>query len=596
MIDRIVKIMLAATVFATLIFANDKTPVNKDGSKAENSTPPTTEELLELFDQSYIMLRDNYVDEINEPEIIKSAIRGMLRPLDPYSVYLEGRKKERLEMLTRGKYGGVGIQISTRRDTLIITGVMEDSPAYSEGLQIGDKIIQVDTTSTIGFTTRQASELIKGEKGTEVTLTVYRPSARKKFEFTLVRDQIVIHDVPYYGVDEDGIGYIRITKFSRYTARDFRDALIALNKEQMEGLVIDLRGNSGGLLNNAINILDNLVERNALLLSTKGRVENANKTMYSRRRPILSEDIPIAVLINKNSASASEIVAGTLQDLDRAVIIGSKSFGKGLVQSRFTVNDSVKLKLTTAKYYTPSGRLIQKYDYLHNGVLTEGLDKKDTTFITIGGRKVKGGGGITPDVEVKRSDIPPYVRALWKQGIFLTFAASYVPTRNLEEPVVIDREIIRDFKAFLKEYDFNYNEPGEAEFKKMKKIITDAEHLENDGKSFIDKLFFWKKSPAEKLFGELDKYYEGIKKDPFKSKANLKGITNGLYREISSVVTGKSSDRIKASLSYDKVYHKAKSILLDANEYYTILSPQEDMEESNESSIQEKIPANGKKL
>ena len=192
-------------------------------------------------------------------------------------------------------------------------------------------------------------------------------------------------------------------------------------------------------------MLDKIVDRGEVLLKTKGRLERSNKTFSSRAKPIIDKDIPIAVLINKSSASASEIFAGVLQDYDRAVIIGEKSFGKGLVQSMYNLNDTTTLKVTTAKYYTPSGRLIQKEDYLNNGFLTDGLDKKDTLFTTRGGRKVKGGGGITPDIEVKRNSIPPYVQGLWKAGVFLAFAAEYVPMNNIKAPVEITDKIYKEF-------------------------------------------------------------------------------------------------------------------------------------------------------
>jgi carboxyl-terminal processing protease len=588
MINKLAFYLLTLVLVLHIGFSQKTHETNVDTSSVEPLSEEEIQNLLDELDESFYILKDNYVDDINDLEIIKSGIKGLFKPLDPYSVFLEGSRKDRLEMLTRGKYGGVGIQINTRRDTLIITGVMEDSPAYSEGLSIGDKIIMVDSTSTIGFTTKEVSALIKGEKGTEVTLGIYRPSTRRKYEYVLTRDQIIVKDVPYYGVDEDGIGYVRITKFSRYTARDFRVAMKSFSEsDNLNGIVIDLRNNSGGLLRNALSILDNLVEKNTLLLSTRGRNKNSNSKKYARQNPIIGQDVPIVVLINKGSASASEIVAGTLQDLDRAVIMGEKSFGKGLVQSMFPINDSTKLKLTTAKYYTPSGRLIQKYDYLENGVLTDGLDKSDSTFFTIGGRKVKGGGGITPDIALSRKTIPPFVSGLWRQGLFLTFAATYVPSRDIQTPVVITDKIILDFKQFLEDYDFKYSEPGEKEFTRIKDIIAKSEDFK-DRKSakLFSKLFFWQKSPSEKLFGDLEKFYKHKKDNPFNSKENLKGIRNGLYREMSSVVTGLNKDRIKAALSYDNIYDDAKTVLLNANRYYDILSPEADvLDTAEENSI-----------
>ena len=363
------------------------------------------EAMLNLFDEAYYKLKASYVDSINSEEVIKSGIKGMLKPLDPYTKLLVGSSKDRLEMLTKGKYGGVGISIGFRKDTLTVLSPMENSPAYNEGIWPGDKIIQVDSISTIGMTTSDAADIIRGEMGSEVVLHIYRPSERKKIKFTLTRASIKVRDVPYCGIDENGIGYIRVTRFSRHTANDFRKGLMKLKKEDLKGLVIDLRGNSGGLLSNAISILDEFVDRNTLLLYTKGRTDKNNKQFRARRNKSISTDIPIAVLINRGSASASEIVSGALQDLDRAIIIGDKSFGKGLVQSVFPLNDTATLKITTQKYYIPSGRLIQKEDYLKNGVLTDG--NKDTTFKTIGGRTVKGGGGIDPDIFIEAEKLPP---------------------------------------------------------------------------------------------------------------------------------------------------------------------------------------------
>ncbi|SVD70799.1 uncharacterized protein METZ01_LOCUS423653, partial [marine metagenome] len=263
----------------------------------------------------------------------------------------------------------------------------------------------------------------------------------------------------------------------------------------MKGLIIDLRGNSGGLLNNSINILDKLTDRGLNLLNTKGRIPKSNRKMNSRRAPMVESDIPIVVLINRSSASASEIVSGVLQDLDRAVIVGEKSFGKGLVQSMYELNDTTTLKVTTAKYYTPSGRLIQKEDYLNNGFLTDGLDKKDSLFATRGGRRVKGGGGITPDIEIKRNPLPPYVQGLWKEGVFLAFSAEYVPMNNIEVPVMITDKIYRDFEIFLKDYEVKYKLSGEKDLSQLKTILRSKDGLRgNSTSSILSKLMFWKKT------------------------------------------------------------------------------------------------------
>ena len=551
----------------------------KQKTASENSKE--TQAYLDMLETAFFKLRDAYVDSINETEIIKAGIKGMMKPVDPYTRFLSGSSKDRLDMLRTGKYGGVGIQIGMRRDTLTVLAPMEDSPAYSEGIHSGDQIYKIDSTLTQGMSIRDASELIRGELGSVVVLHMLRPVTKEKISFELTRANIKLNDVPYWGLNEENIGYIRIKKFSKNTAKEFRDAMVEMTKNGMKGLVIDVRGNSGGLLNNAINMLDVLTARGSELLSTRRRIAKSNKTISSRRRPIVSSDVPIAVLINRSSASASEILAGVLQDLDRAVIIGQKSFGKGLVQSMFNLNDTTTLKVTTAKYYTPSGRLIQKQDYLDNGFLTDGLDKHDSTFVTSGGRIVKGGGGISPDVEMDVNPLPPYVQGLWRSGVFLTFAATYVPMNKIEEPINISNKVINDFKIFLTEYEIEYNLPGEVELGRLKAKLFENDFL-SDNKSLFDKLLFWRQSPKERLTHKIDSYYQYERNRQFGASNNRKWIKNGLLREISRIVGGEKS-RIKAGLQVDSGYDKAVEILLDQNQYYDLLTPSEEIDDVDQA-------------
>jgi carboxyl-terminal processing protease len=405
---------------------------------------------------------------------------------------------------------------------------------------------------------------------------MFRPVTKQRISFELTRANIKLNDVPYWGLNEQSIGYIRIKKFSKNTAKEFRDAMVEMAGDGIKGLIIDLRGNSGGLLNNAINMLDVITPRGAELLSTRGRISRSNKTISSRRRPIIKSNVPIAVLINRSSASASEILAGVLQDLDRAVIIGQKSFGKGLVQSMFNLNDTTTLKVTTAKYYTPSGRLIQKQDYLDNGFLTDGLDKLDSTFVTSGGRIVKGGGGISPDIKMDVNPLPPYVQGLWRSGVFLTFAATYIPMNDIEDPVTISNKVIDDFKIFLSEYEIEYNLPGEKYLEKLKEDLKSNELL-SINKSLLDKILFWRKSPKERLTLNLDSYYQKERNRQFSDPSNRKWIRNGLLREMSRIAIGERS-RIKAGLQVDTGYHKAVEILLDQNQYYDLLTPSDQLD------------------
>ncbi|MBT5077874.1 MAG: PDZ domain-containing protein, partial [Candidatus Marinimicrobia bacterium] len=255
----------------------------------QKSAPAKSEETqayLDMLETAFLKLRDTYVDSINEKEIIKAGIKGMMKPVDPYTRFLSGSSKDRLDMLRTGKYGGVGIQIGMRRDTLTVLAPMEDSPAYSEGIHSGDQIYKIDSTLTEGMSIKDASALIRGELGSVVVLHMFRPVTKERIAFELTRANIKLNDVPYWGLDENDIGYIRIKKFSKNTAKEFRDAMVDMSKNGMKGLVIDLRGNSGGLLNNAINMLDVLTPRGTALLSTRGRIDRSNKTISSRRRPI----------------------------------------------------------------------------------------------------------------------------------------------------------------------------------------------------------------------------------------------------------------------------------------------------------------------
>ena len=559
---------------------NDKKSVGTSSKKKNEiifSNNENTKDYLKMLETALNRVSESYVDSVNESELIKAGIKGMMKPLDPYTKFLSGSSKDRLDMLRTGKYGGVGIQIGLRRDTLTVLTPFEDSPAYTEGIHSGDQIIMIDSIETKGMTLKDASELIKGELGSIVNLTIFRPSERKKIDFELTRANIIVKHVPYWGVDSDGIGYVRLTKFSKNTARDFSLAINEIKEKNIKGLVIDLRSNSGGLLSNAINILDKLTDRGLNLLNTKGRIKKSNRQMNSRRVPAISNDIPIAVLINKSSASASEIVAGVLQDLDRAVIVGTKSFGKGLVQSMYNLNDTTTLKVTTAKYYTPSGRLIQKEDYLDDGFLTDGLDKKDSLFYTRGGRKVKGGGGITPDITVKQLKLPSYVQGLWKEGVFLTFAADYVPRHDIKAPIIITDEIYKDFESFILDYEIKYSLPGENDLKKLKTSIKSDVASKQLKVSFLEKLIFWKKKNDQinHLTKKIDQYYDSRRSNQFWEPQNIKWIKNGLLREMSLVANGEK-EKIKVSLHEDNVYNEAKNILLDLNQYHDIFLPRED--------------------
>lgn len=557
------KFLLLMIFLFGLIFSQDNI------NKIKSNNNPSSKEYIKLLEKSLKLLKTNYVDSINESEVIISGIKGLMKELDPYTKLLMSDSKASYDHLRKGKYGGIGIQIGMRRDTLTVLSTFENSPAYSEGIQIGDNILMIDSTYTKNLTLKESSNLIKGELDSIVTLSIYRSVTKERLKFDLKRSNIPLKNVPYWGVDDNGVGYIRINRFSKNSDKDFKQGLEELSKNGLKSLIIDLRGNSGGLLSTAINILDNLTNRGDDLLSQKGKTSRSNREWKSRRNPILSPEIPLIILINKRSASASEIVAGTIQDLDRGIVLGEKSFGKGLVQHMYDLNDSTTLKVTTAKFYLPSGRLIQKQDYLDNGFLTDGLDKIDSTFTTKNGREVKGGGGIIPDVKTSKNKYSPFVNALYKEKVFLTFATDFIPRNpDLKEKLinnlVLPNQVFNEFKKFLIDYDLKYKIVGEVEFEKMKNNLLKESISINKYSRLITS------NPDYNMIRDIENYFKKIKQIQIDLSDNKRDIKNGLLREFCRLLFDEKK-RIAASLKNDVEYNKAVEILNEKNEYYKLL-------------------------
>ena len=582
---------------------------------------------FDLYNQIFETFTSNYVDTLDKTQLIKGSLDGMFSSVDPYTKLYIGSNKDNLEILTKGRYGGIGMQIGLIQDTLTVISCYEDSPSYFEGIQSGDQILMVDSVSTLGLTASESSKMIRGELGTTVDLTIRRPYLNENIVFTLERANIIVKDVPYWNVDNQGVGYIRIKKFSKNTAKDFRVALNEiLSNSNCKGLIIDLRSNTGGLLSNALNILDQLVPKDESILTTKGRIKKSNRSFKTKFSTRIPTSFPMIVLINKSSASASEILSGTLQDLDLAVILGQPSFGKGLVQRIFTINDTTSLKVTTSKYYIPSGRLIQKIDYLDNDVLTDGLEDRDSTFYTKNGRIVKGGGGINPDIKMERESIPLLVRELYRDRVFLTFVSNYAYQNAIELPVIINKKIINDFIIYAKKNKVNYLLPGELELENLKKEIH-KEYLEKDTKQILNRVLRpdenyvivdanrwlkikngsgktvriippqkhnynsgeyyytdlgeiipktgfneYKEEELEYLTNNISNYFNEIKLFQYNDSNNLEWIENALLREFSSILGGEK-EKIKASLLNDKEYLKAVEIILNNELYEGIINP-----------------------
>ena len=404
----------------------------------------------------YKYLITHYVDDINLEKFTKMSIDNMLSDLDPYTVYLVDDQKSGLDMITNGKYGGVGIQIGKRDDFITVIAPTEDSPAKRAGILAGDVLIKIDGKDTESMSMDDAAKLIRGKKGTKIILTIERFNEDEPIDFSLTREDIPVKDVSYYGMLDESIGYIRLTRFSKNSATEVEKAVNSLMGNDLTSIVLDLRDNPGGLLNSAVSILDMFIKKKELLVWTDGKAKQSKKKYYSKSDPIVPDDIQIAVLINGGSASASEIVAGVMQDLDRGVVIGRQSFGKGLVQTVYNLDRNKALKVTTAKYYIPSGRLIQKSGYLPDEILAD-TASVDTLFETAGGRVVKGGHGITPDYEIEPKERKPILIACLRKGLFFSYVQKNKYMYDSFEEVNNDPILLDKLEEYIMSHDEDLN-------------------------------------------------------------------------------------------------------------------------------------------
>jgi carboxyl-terminal processing protease len=439
---------------------------------------------LEEFSQVASVVNSHYVEDIDSEDLIKAGIKGMLKTLDPYSEYLDPKQYHALLEDTHGQFEGLGIEIAIKDGWLTVISPLEDTPAERMGIQAGDRIVKIEGVSTKGITVEVAVKKLRGKKGTVVHITIEREGIGEPMEYAIQRDVISIRAVPYYGVAGEGIGYVRLNRFSDISADELKEAVSELLRENIKGLILDLRGNPGGLLTQAVAVASVFLESDKLVVETKGKVKSQNKGFYSFGKPLYPE-LPLAVLVDEGSASGSEIVAGAIQDWDRGIIIGDTTFGKGLVQNVIQLKDGSGLKLTTAKYYIPSGRSIQKPEDLHSTIasLEEDLEERsgnsDSTrirqkFFTKGGRVVYGDGGITPDVVVPYEALSPLEYNLLAKLSFFDFAVHYTVTHpQIPRDFEVDDAMLSEFKQFLKTKEFNYRTSSELELEKLKEAIEE---------------------------------------------------------------------------------------------------------------------------
>lgn len=517
---------------------------------------------LEIFTTLYKEVNTYYVDDVDPNEFIQTGIDAMLKSLDPYTTYYPESEIEDYRFQTTGKYGGIGSYIKRRKDYIIISEPYKDSPAMKAGLIAGDKIIAVDDKLIKDKTPDEVSKLLKGEPGTKITVKVLRPQLdgkEKELTLEITREEVKMKNVPYYGMAEEGIGFIKLTHFTQKAGKEVEDAFKALKKQDpdLKGVILDLRGNPGGLLNEAVNITNVFLPKNQLVCYTQGKVKDWDKKFFTKKEA-LDTEIPIAVLTSRGSASASEIVSGAIQDLDRGVVIGQRTFGKGLVQTTKPLDYNTRLKVTTAKYYIPSGRCIQAIDYAERdetGAVKKVPDSLKVAFETANGRKVYDGGGIKPDIDIKVESLSYIASNMIRKDLIFDYATEF-KLKNKSIAKAIDFRLseneYNDFKTWVNTKEFDYQTESEQlleDFEKASKEDTYHDAIEET----LNKL---KKEVSHDKAKDLDTFNEEIKML--------------LESEIAKRYYFKDGS-IESYFQYDKELKEAISVLKDAEKYKKIL-------------------------
>jgi carboxyl-terminal processing protease len=464
-------------------------------------------EQIKRFMDIFSIVRQYYVEDINAEKVVTGAINGMLEELDPHSIYIEPSKAEQIDERFKGSYFGIGIEFLIKDKILTVISPIAGSPSEALGIRPGDQIVKIDGKSSYGINEEQVYEQLRGPKGTKVTVSIRRYGVENPFDVTIIRDKIPIYSVTTHFIIKDKIGYIYLGLFAQTTLDELEQALDDLEKRGMNALLFDLRGNSGGYLNQAVGIVDKFIPAGKKIVYTRGRRPESNEDFFSTDQDDHPR-YPIIVLINEGSASASEIVAGAIQDLDRGLIVGETSFGKGLVQNQIPFKDGSALRITTAKYYTPSGRLIQRsydkglaeyyeegYDDIDPNAIKDSTDQKPV-FYTSSGRHVYGGGGITPDIKIKTERTTNLTGNLISQRLFFDFASVYVPKHT---------ELGKDFEWYKNRYKIN--DPVITEFKDFVKK-KNIEFREEDFNKDLDYIKMMLKSQFATNLWDSKHYYE----------------------------------------------------------------------------------------
>ena len=465
---------------------------------------------LDIFNSIVKELDLFYVDTIDPNKTIREGIDAMLYSLDPYTEYYPEDDQSELEQMLKNSYGGIGsiIRYSPKTQYTVIAEPYEGMPAAEVGLKAGDVLLEIDGKDLKG--NPDVSTLLRGQVGTSFKLKVQRPGTKKPLEFDVVRRSIQLPIIPYYGMVGDSIGYINLSTFSGNPSQEFKEAFLELKKQGIASLVIDLRNNGGGLLDEAVEIANFFLPRGKTLVTTKGKIKQASNTYKTLREP-LDPDIPLAVLVNNVTASSSEILAGSLQDLDRAVIVGTRTYGKGLVQTTRPLPYGATMKLTTSKYYIPSGRCVQAIDYAHrnaDGSVGRIPDSLTTVFHTAAGREVRDGGGVTPDIQVEPEKLPNILYYLVTDNLIFDYATDYClehATIPAPEQFAVTDADYAAFKEKVKKADFKYDQQSEKLLKNLKEMAEFEGYLDDASQEFA--------SLEKKLTHNLDRDLDHFAKD-----------------------------------------------------------------------------------
>lgn len=506
---------------------------------------------IETFGSVFKSLHSNYVDELNSGDLVKTAIDAMLAKLDPYTNFYPESEMEEVKLQYLGQYGGIGALIHYKNGIVYISEPYEGLPAYKAGVKAGDAILSIDGESAKGKTSNQVSEKLRGQAGTEIELELERDG--KIIKKTFRREDIQLPNVPYFGMIDSVVGYIKLNEFTKEASKHVQEAFENLKRQNMQYLIFDLRGNGGGLLQEAVNIVNLFVDRGQVVVSTKAKTVEKNSVFKTTKKAIDTK-IPIVVLIDGTSASASEIVSGSLQDFDRAVIMGQCSFGKGLVQNILPLIYNSQIKVTVSKYYIPSGRCIQAIDYSHrdkDGNANKIPDSLRTAFKTKGGRTVYDGLGIEPDITIAPEYASNIAIALISKFLCFDYATKFVkenPNIASAKDFEITDEIYNDFIEFLKDKDYNYTTMSE---KILDDLIVSAKK-EKLGENTLKEIELIKTQIAEDKKEDLIKYKEDIK------EILLSEIVVRYYNQ---------KGRIEALLKHDNEVKEATKLLYDQKQY-----------------------------